>query len=124
MSSREYKHSSSSFETWHSILILAHKWNFDIIAKVAFEGIAALPNVNPLDKIAMCEQYDFNRLVASKAYWAICCRDQPLSYKEGEKIGWIACVLIAAIRDRKGHLTEQNLETKIKEFENYRNLRN
>lgn len=117
---REYKHTSSSFETWHSILVLADKWQFETIAKVAFEGIVTLPGVDAMEKVAICEQYGFDRSIISKAYWSVCSRNQPLSYREAERIGWEACVLIATVRDRSGGFSEQNLETLISQFANYR----
>jgi hypothetical protein len=100
--SRKYKHASSSAETWYSILFLslADKWQFETIGKVAFEAFVALPDVEAMDKVFVCEQYGFDRSVASKAYWALCNRNVPLTYRESKKLGWVACLLIAAIRDR------------------------
>ena len=117
---RKYEHVSSSVHTWYSIMSLADRWQFDTIGKIAFEAFAALPGVEALEKIAVCEKYGFKRSIVSKAYWAVCSRGYPLSYREGEQIGWVACVLIAAIRDRNVQFSEQQLEAKIAEFENYR----
>lgn len=106
---------------WRSILSLADRWQFETIGHVAFEAFAALPGVEAMEKIILCEKYGFKRSIVSKAYWTICSRDYPLTYREGEQIGWVACVLIASIRDRNVGYSEEYLETKIAEFENHRN---
>ena len=110
---REYKRSSTSVDTWYSILSLSDRWQFETAGKIAFEAYAALPGVEPLEKIEVCEKYGFKRSIISKAYWAVCNRGYPLTYREGEKIGWEACVLISMIRDRNSSFSEPNLEAKI-----------
>jgi hypothetical protein len=116
----EYKRSSTSVDTWYSILSLADKWEFETMGKIAFEAYAVLPNVEPLDKIETCEKYGFKRSIVSKAYWAVCSRSYPLTYREVEKLGWEASIIIATVRDRNLSFSEQSLDAKIAEFENYR----
>jgi hypothetical protein len=120
MTSREYSHVNSLAATWYSILALAHKWELERIAKAAFEKFIALPGVEAMEKIIVCENYGFKRSIISSAFWAVCSRGYPLTYKEGEKIGWEACILIAAVRDRNAGYSEQLLQSKIAEFEIYR----
>jgi hypothetical protein len=118
---RQYKHTSSSAAIWCSIMLLADRWQFETIGQIAFEAYATLPGVEPMEKVVICEKYGFKRSIISKEYWAICTRPSPLTYKEGEKLGWVACVLIASIRDRHSSgFSEQQLQTKIGEFESYR----
>jgi len=116
----KYKHISSSAHTWQSIMSLADRWQFETISKIAFEAFAALPGVEALEKIIVCEKYGFKRSIISNAFWAVCNRGFPLTYREGEQIGWVACLLIATIRDRNNEFSEQQMEIKIAEFENYR----
>jgi len=115
-----YKRISSSANTWYAIMSLADRWQFENVGKVAFEAFAALPGVEAMEKIVVCETYGFKRSVISKAYWAICSRNYPLTYREAEKLGWVACVIIGTIRDRHGSFGEHQVEMKIAEFENYR----
>jgi hypothetical protein len=99
---------------------LADRWQFETIGKIAFETYAAIPGVEAMEKIVVCEKYGFKRSIISKACWAVCSRNYPLTYREAEKLGWVACTIIGTIRDRNGHFSEHQVETKITEFENYR----
>lgn len=90
------------------------------MGKIAFKAYADLPGVEALEKIETCEKYRFKRSIISKEYWTVCSRGYPLTYREGEKIGWEASILIATIRDRNYSFSEQKLEAKIAEFEDYR----
>lgn len=118
---RQYKHTNASADTWCSIMALAHRWQFETIGQIAFEAYATLPGVEPMEKVVVCEKYGFKRSIISKDYWAICTRNSPLTYKEGERLGWVACVLIASIRDRHtSGFSEQQLNIKIEEFDSYR----
>jgi len=117
----DYKRVSSSASTWYSIISLADRWQFETVGKIAFEAYAALPGVDAMEKIEVCERYGFKRSIVSNAFWTVCSRNYPLTYREAEKLGWVACNLIAAVRDRHYNIySEQSLEAKIAEFENHR----
>ncbi|KIM74907.1 hypothetical protein PILCRDRAFT_25199, partial [Piloderma croceum F 1598] len=96
---RSYTDHTASGEKWSSIISLAHMWQFETMSYVAFKAYLALPDVGPVDKIAMRQKYDFPREVLLKVFVEICTRDAPLSVEEGQKIGLETLALIAQTRD-------------------------
>jgi len=69
------------------------------MSRAAFQAYVALPDIEPVDKIAMCQKYDFPRQDILGAYTQICTRRKPLSVDEGKKIGVETSTLIAQTRE-------------------------
>jgi hypothetical protein len=96
---RSYTDYSASTEKWSSIISLAHMWHFETMSQAAFKAYIALPDVEPADKIAMRQKYDFPRKDILHIYQDICTRHKPLSFEEGEKIGLETLTIIAQTRE-------------------------
>jgi len=97
-----------SAETWSSILSLAHMWEFETMARVAFKAYDALSDVDPVDKIAIYQKYGLPRKNLLNEYAKVCTRTKALSVEEGQKIGVETLALIAQTREdllRRGILS-------------------
>jgi len=94
-----YSDYSASAEKWASIIALAHMWQFETMGQVAFKTYVACPDIQPADKIAMGQKYDFPREDMFQVYMDICTKHNPLSVEEGEKVGAKTMILIAQTRD-------------------------
>jgi hypothetical protein len=75
---RSYTDHTASEEKWSSIISLAHMWQFETMSYAAFKAFLTLPDVGPVDKIAMHQKYDFLREDLLKVYTEICTRREPL----------------------------------------------
>jgi len=110
---RSYTDHTASEEKWSSIISLAHMWQFETMSYVAFKAYLALPDIGPVDKIAMRQKYDFPRKDLLKAYAEICTRNNPLSVEEGQKIGLETLALVAQTREELKAWSNRGIEDRI-----------
>ena len=83
---------------WVGILDLAHKWQFDLIHKLAVKMLGCM-SIDAVPKILLCQRYGIELDWAMDAFILLCTRESPLSADEGEKMGATMAVLIAQVRE-------------------------
>ena len=83
---------------WVGILDLAHKWQFDLIYKLAVKKLGRM-SIDAVPKILLCQRYGIELDWAMDAFILLCTRESPLSVDEGEKLGATMAVLIAQARE-------------------------
>ena len=110
---RSYTDHTASEEQWSSIISLAHMWQFETMGHAAFKAYLAIPDIDPVDKIAMRQKYDFPREDLLNVFVKICTRRQPLSVEEGHKIGSATLALIAQTREELKCVNNGDMEGRI-----------
>ncbi|KAF7973594.1 hypothetical protein HWV62_14890 [Athelia sp. TMB] len=88
-----------STEQWTSILHLSAKWGFESIKLLAIDRLTA--HADPIDKIVLGRRYGIDDWLPG-AYEAVCMRADPLTLKEGMKLGVEDTVRISAARQVYG----------------------
>ncbi|KAF7981377.1 hypothetical protein HWV62_33857 [Athelia sp. TMB] len=88
-----------STEQWTSILHLSAKWGLESIKLLAIDRLTA--HADPIDKIVLGRRYGIDDWLPG-AYEAVCMRADPLTVKEGMKLGMEDTVRISAARQVYG----------------------
>lgn len=95
----QYSVYDASFETWLSILKLAHRWSFCNIKELAIRELEKLP-IEPIEKIVAYHEYKINKTLLLPAYITMCKRDKPLTLAEGTSLGMETVLRLADARER------------------------
>ncbi|KAF7319201.1 BTB domain-containing protein [Mycena chlorophos] len=80
--------------TWQAILRLADRFEMESIKKIALRNLLAA-DLDPLERIMLCERDDLARSDAEDAYIAVCTREAPLGVEE--MVRWGLTVEVIAI---------------------------
>jgi len=92
---------SAQFESWVSILALAHKWDFRNIIALAMQRIISYPSSKAVDRLAIAYTYgtSLDTDWVLSAMVEICHRNECLNRSEGAKLGGELVALIAQTRE-------------------------
>lgn len=95
----QYSIYDAPFETWLSILKLAHRWNFCNIKDLAIRELEKL-DIEPIEKIVAYHEYKINKTLLLPAYITMCKREKPLTLAEGMSLGMETVLRLADARER------------------------
>lgn len=82
------------------LLALADRWQMETISAVVSNALAANFDLDPIEKIAISQQYHLDRKWARDAFETICMRDDPLSLYEGSQLSRLMILLVANAREK------------------------
>ncbi len=85
-------------EDWTTILMLAHRWSFPEVKKLAIRELEKLEMAD-IQRIHVYQTYDVNRRLLVTRYAALCERLEPLTLEEGIKLGMATSLMIARARE-------------------------
>ncbi|KAF9060950.1 hypothetical protein BDP27DRAFT_1235918 [Rhodocollybia butyracea] len=88
-----------SFSEWTSVLKLADKYLMDVVKEHAIETMNSLPDVDPIDKIALANKYNI-RSWLTPSFNLILQRSQSLTLHDLNRLGPRTFVRLVGIRDR------------------------
>ncbi|KAJ7157721.1 hypothetical protein C8R43DRAFT_405277 [Mycena crocata] len=86
--------------TWRSILRLADRWEMDNIAKIALGNLMKAADLEPLERIMLCERGDLSRDQATEAYMTVCTREAPLNREELKMLSTEVILIITSAREQ------------------------
>ncbi|KAJ7620256.1 hypothetical protein FB45DRAFT_929816 [Roridomyces roridus] len=86
--------------TWHAILRLADRWEMENIKKIALGNLLKATDLDPLEKIMLCEREDLSREQAKDAYAIVCTREAPLTVGELDMLSTEVISIITTARER------------------------
>ncbi|KAJ6481506.1 hypothetical protein C8R47DRAFT_982397, partial [Mycena vitilis] len=85
--------------TWRAILRLADRWEMDNIKKIAL-GNLLKADLDPLERITLCEREDLSRDQATNAYVRLCTREAPLTVEELKMLSTEVILIITSAREQ------------------------
>ncbi|KAF8209167.1 hypothetical protein K438DRAFT_1930081 [Mycena galopus ATCC 62051] len=86
--------------TWRAILGLADRWEMENIKKIALGNLLKAADLDPLERIMLCERGDLSRDQATEAYISICTREAPLSVEELKTLSTEVILIITSAREQ------------------------
>lgn len=93
---REFK-SKRSEDEWISVLKLSTMWNMDAIRELAVIQLSTAPT-DPIVRIVLGKTYSVP-LWLRLGYLHVVLRPSPISFEEGEKIGWQTAIRLCHLRE-------------------------
>ncbi|KAJ6562220.1 hypothetical protein B0H19DRAFT_1027001 [Mycena capillaripes] len=85
--------------TWRAILRLADRWEMENIKKIALRNLLKA-DLDPLERIMLCEREDLSRDQATEAYISVCIREAPLTVEELKMLSTEVILIITAAREQ------------------------
>lgn len=82
-----------------SLLALSDKWQFEEVRQLAIEKIQPF-QMDPIDKIDLCQRYSMGADWAFDAYVTMCSRNSSPSVAEAKRLGSAVVALICMARER------------------------
>ncbi|KAF7342339.1 BTB domain-containing protein [Mycena venus] len=86
--------------TWRAILKLADRWEMDNIKKIALGNLLKAADLDPLERIMLCERGDLSRDQATDAYISVCTREAPLTVEELKSLSTEVILMITTAREQ------------------------
>lgn len=86
--------------TWRAILRLADRWEMDNIKKIALGNLLKAEDLDPLERIMLCERGDLSRDQATEAYITVCTREAPLTVEELKTLSTEVILIITSAREK------------------------
>ncbi|KAJ6617103.1 hypothetical protein B0H10DRAFT_2034744 [Mycena sp. CBHHK59/15] len=86
-------------DTWRSILKLADRWEMDKIKNIAL-GNLMKADLDPVERIMLCEREDLSRDLATEAYISVCTREAPLTLDELQMLSAEVTMIITSVREQ------------------------
>ncbi|KAJ7503822.1 hypothetical protein B0H11DRAFT_1984362 [Mycena galericulata] len=86
--------------TWRAILRLADRWEMDNIKKIALENLLKAEDLDPFERIMLCERSDLLREQATEAYISVCTREEPLTMEELSMLSTEVILIITSAREQ------------------------
>jgi hypothetical protein len=98
-SCRKYRLDRKTLDNWLVVLELSTRWQFLEMKKLAIEQLQSL-NIDPVEKIAIYNQYEIDKSLLLPEYKHLCTREGQMSIEEGEKVGLLTVLAIHQARER------------------------
>ncbi|KAJ7200744.1 hypothetical protein GGX14DRAFT_571756 [Mycena pura] len=92
--------------TWFAILRLADRWEMESIKKIALGNLLRAADLDPFERIMLCERGDLSREQATEAYVSVCTREAPLTAEELRKLSTDVILIITSAREQAIALRE------------------
>lgn len=95
----------TSVAEWSALLSISTRYAFDKIRERAIAALTPGPTpygthaIDPVDMVVLAVKHDVPQWL-EPAYVVLCMREQPLEEDEGEKLGVIAAIRLAKVRER------------------------
>ncbi|KAJ7200921.1 hypothetical protein B0H12DRAFT_541176 [Mycena haematopus] len=86
--------------TWRAILKLADLWEMENIKKIALDNLLKSGDLDPLERIMLCERGDLSRDQATEAYINVCTREAPLTMAELKTLSTEVILIITSAREQ------------------------
>ncbi|KAJ7506164.1 hypothetical protein B0H11DRAFT_1974944 [Mycena galericulata] len=86
--------------TWRAILRLADRWEMDNIKKIALGNLLKAEDLDPFERIMLCERSDLLREQATEAYISVCTREEPLTMEELSMLSTEVILIITSAREQ------------------------
>ncbi|KAJ7666661.1 hypothetical protein DFH06DRAFT_1040145 [Mycena polygramma] len=93
------EHYLAPIAVWRDALKLADMWKMDRIKEIAL-GHLLSAELDPIERIQLCEHDGVNRYNAKDAYIKICTREESLTPAEFQALGMDVVLLVMQIRER------------------------
>ncbi|KAJ7743908.1 hypothetical protein DFH07DRAFT_33479 [Mycena maculata] len=85
--------------TWHAVLRLADRWEMDNIKKIALGNLLKAVDLDPFERIMLCERDDLSRDQATEAYLSVCTREAPLAVEELKLLSLEVILIVTSARE-------------------------
>ena len=95
---RHFSIYDATVEDWTVILDLAHSWGFPEVKKLVIRELEKL-EMSDVDRIVMYHNYEVDRELLTPRYAALCAREEPLTLREGLRLGMETALMIARARE-------------------------
>jgi len=92
----------TTFDEWVAVIKLTHRWEMTALYQFAVKQAQRLPNVDPVEKLALARTYDIHDWVRPAVYDILRREEssQPLSQKDVAKLGLDVVLELVRTRER------------------------